>query len=99
MLVSNFITISSILDFSSFINTKYYKKEKLLSKIKNWKVLNELWDIIQPYVLKLVDKNVPKYITKLYENLAKYTKPAIDTLFKLNLKMDKMELIIFLDSQ
>ena len=49
----------------------------LLSKVKNWKVLNELWDVIQPFVLKLVDKNVPKYVTKLYENLAKYTKPAI----------------------
>ena len=50
------------------------KKEitmSLLSKVKNWKVLNELWDVIQPFVLKLVDKNVPKYITKLYENLAK----------------------------
>ena len=55
----------------------------LLSKVKNWKVLNELWDIIQPFVLKLVDKNVPKYVTKLYENLAKYTKPAIDSLFAL----------------
>lgn len=28
----------------------------LLSKVKNWKVLNELWDVIQPFVLKLVDK-------------------------------------------
>lgn len=59
----------------------------LLSKVRNWKVLNELWDLIQPFVLKLVDKNVPKYITKLYENLAKYTKPAIDSLFKLKEKI------------
>lgn len=66
------------------------KKEitmSLLSKVKNWKVLNELWDVIQPFVLKLVDKNVPKYITKLYENLAKYTKPAIDSLFALKEKI------------
>lgn len=59
----------------------------LLQKVKNWKALNELWDLIQPFVLKLVDKNVPKYITKLYENLAKYTKPAIDSLFKLKEKI------------
>ena len=25
-------------------------------KVRDWKVLNELWDILQPYVLKLVDK-------------------------------------------
>lgn len=56
-------------------------------KIRDWKVLNELWDILQPYVLKLVDKNVPKYVTRLYENLAKYTKPAIDSLFKLKEKI------------
>lgn len=56
-------------------------------KVRDWKVLNELWDILQPYVLKLVDKNVPKYVTRLYENLAKYTKPAIDSLFKLKEKI------------
>ncbi len=59
----------------------------LLQKVRNWKALNELWDLIQPFVLKLVEKNVPKYITKLYENLAKYTKPAIDSLFKLKEKI------------
>ena len=32
-------------------------------------------------------KNVPNSITKLYENLAKYTQPAIDSLFKLKDKI------------
>ena len=56
-------------------------------RFKDWKVLNELWDLIQPYVLKLIDKNVPKYITKLYENLARYTQPALDSLFRLKEKI------------
>lgn len=59
----------------------------LLLWFKNWKVANELWNAVQPYVLKLVDKNVPKYITKLYENIAKYTQPALDSLFKLKEKI------------
>lgn len=57
------------------------------SKIRNWKALNELWEVLQPFVLKLLDKNVPKGITKLYENLAKYTQPAIDSLFRLKVKI------------
>ncbi len=59
----------------------------LLSKIKDWKVLNKLWLVIEPYVLKLVEKSVPKYITKLYENLAKYAQPAIESLEKLKEKI------------
>jgi len=61
----------------------------LLSLIKNWKDLSTIWAVIQPFVLKLIKKNVPNSITKLYENLAKYTQPAIDSLFKLKDKIKK----------
>ena len=59
----------------------------LLSLIRNWKDLSTIWNIIQPFVLKLIQKKVPTSITKLYENLAKYTQPAIDSLFKLKDKI------------
>ena len=59
----------------------------LLSLIRNWKDLSTIWNIIQPFVLKLIQKKVPASITKLYENLAKYTQPAIDSLFKLKNKI------------
>lgn len=59
----------------------------LLSLIRNWKDLSTIWNIIQPFVLKLIQKKVPTSITKLYENLAKYTQPAIDSLFKLKNKI------------
>ena len=59
----------------------------LLALIKNWKDFNILWSLIQPFVLKLLKKNVPTSITKLYENLAKYTQPAIDSLYKLKNKI------------
>ena len=49
----------------------------LFSWLKDWKVLNELWDAIEPFVINLAEKNVPKYITKLYENLAKRMFPSI----------------------
>lgn len=58
-------------------------------KFKELKGLNELWVLIQPFVLKLADKNVPRYVTKLYENLAKYTKPTVDSLFRLKEKIKK----------
>lgn len=59
-----------------------------LSKlVKNWKDLSILWNSIQPFVLKLMKRNVPRSVTKLYENLAKYTQPAIDSLFKLKEKI------------
>lgn len=54
---------------------------------KNWKAFSELWTIICPFILKLLEKNVPDKITKLYENLAKYSQPAIDSLFKLKTKI------------
>ena len=47
----------------------------ILSFIKNWKDFSTIWAIIQPFILKLIKKNVPTTITKLYENLAKYTLP------------------------
>ena len=59
----------------------------LLALVKNWKDLNIIWCLIQPFVLKLLKKNVPTSITKLYENLAKYTQPAIDSLYKLKNKI------------
>ena len=36
---------------------------------------------------KTYKKNVPTSITKLYENLAKYAQPTIDSLFKLKEKI------------
>lgn len=59
----------------------------LLLLIKNWKDFSAIWAVIQPFILKLIKKNVPNSITKLYENLAKYTQPAIDSLFKLKEKI------------
>lgn len=59
----------------------------LLSLVRNWKDLSTIWNVLQPFVLKLISKKVPASITKLYENLAKYTQPAIDSLFKLKEKI------------
>lgn len=59
----------------------------LLSLVRNWKDLSTIWNVLQPFVLKLIRKKVPASITKLYENLAKYTQPAIDSLFKLKEKI------------
>lgn len=60
---------------------------KLSVLFKNWKELSTIWSIIQPFILKLIKKNVPSSKTKLYENLAKYSQPAIDSLFKLKTKI------------
>ena len=59
----------------------------LLTFIRSWKDFSVIWSLIQPFVLKLVKKNVPDSITKLYENLAKYTEPALDSLYKLKAKI------------
>ena len=59
----------------------------LLAFIKSWKDVSFVWAIIQPFILRLLKKNVPNSITKLYENLAKYTQPAINSLFKLKGKI------------
>ena len=59
----------------------------LLALVRSWKDFSVIWSLIQPFVLKLVKKNVPNTITKLYENLAKYTQPAIDSLYKLKAKI------------
>lgn len=59
----------------------------LFAFVKSWKDVNFIWALIQPFVLKLLKKNVPSSITKLYENLAKYTQPAIDSLYKLKDKI------------
>lgn len=55
----------------------------------NWKKLCAIWNLIEPFVLNLIQKEVPKNITKLYENLAKYTQPAIDSLAQLKEKAEK----------
>jgi len=59
----------------------------LLALVRNWKDFSAIWAVIQPFILKLIKKKVPTSITKLYENLAKYTQPAIDSLFKLKQKI------------
>lgn len=59
----------------------------LLALVRSWKDFSFLWNIIQPFILRLLKKNVPTSITKLYENLAKYTQPAIDSLYKLKAKI------------
>ena len=59
----------------------------LFALAKSWKDLSFIWALIQPFVLKLLKKNVPTSITKLYENLAKYSQPAIDSLYKLKNKI------------
>ena len=59
----------------------------LLALVRSWKDLSVIWSLIQPFVLKLIKKNVPDSITKLYENLAKYTEPAINSLYKLKAKI------------
>ncbi len=59
----------------------------LLTLIRSWKDLSTIWAIIQPFIVKLAQKNVPNTVTKLYENLAKYTQPAIDSLFRLKNKI------------
>jgi len=57
-----------------------------MSIFSKWKQLSTIWGLIEPFVLNLIKKEVPKNVTKLYENLAKYTQPAIDSLEKLKAK-------------
>lgn len=59
----------------------------LLAVFSNWKNINVIWSIIEPFVMNLAKKKVPATITKLYENLAKFTQPAVDSLFKLKSKI------------
>lgn len=61
----------------------------LFTAIRNWKDWSMVWAVIQPFIVKLVQKNVPNAVTKLYENLAKYSQPAIDSLFKLKNKINE----------
>ena len=59
----------------------------LLTLVRSWKDFSFIWTIIQPFILKLLKKNGQTSITKLYENLAKYSQPAIDSLYKLKDKI------------
>ena len=52
----------------------------LFAFIKNWKDISVLWGLIEPFIINLAKKEVPKNVTKLYENLAKHTQPLIDSL-------------------
>ena len=61
----------------------------LLVFIKGWKNFSAIWTLIEPFILNLVKKEVPKRVTKLYENLAKYSQPAIDSLEDLKVKIAK----------
>ena len=61
----------------------------LLAFVRSWKDVSFIWALIQPFILKLLKKNVPTSITKLYENLAKYSQPAIDSLYKLKDKINE----------
>jgi len=54
-----------------------------------WKRFSEIWAIIKPFISNLIRQNVPKAITNLYENLAKYAQPATDSLFKLKAKIQQ----------
>lgn len=59
----------------------------LIMLVRNWKEFSTIWAIIQPFIVNLAKKQVSTTITKLYENLAKYSQPAIDSLFKLKNKI------------
>ena len=50
---------------------------------------NVALSIIEPFILNLVSQNVPKKITSLYEKVAKFTQPLIDSLTKLKEKIDE----------
>lgn len=57
-----------------------------MSIFSKWKELNTAWELIEPFVINLIKKEVPKRIVRLYENLAKFTQPAINSLIKLKEK-------------
>lgn len=75
---------------SSKTSTNSLRKETIMSLLpwlKNWKALNELWYVLEPFIINLAEKNVPRYIRKLYENLTKTTQPVLDSLKKLKEKI------------
>jgi len=53
----------------------------------NWKTACAIYAILEPFILRLLDREVPKRVTKLYDNLARYSQPAVDSLFKLKAKV------------
>ncbi len=58
-----------------------------MSIFSKWKEFNTAWKLIEPFVINLIKKEVPKRIVRLYENLAKFTQPAINSLIKLKEKI------------
>lgn len=60
---------------------------KLFNLFKNWKLGSVIWKAIEPYLMKLIEKNVPAKITNLYENSAKHWEPLLESLFKLKAKI------------
>ena len=59
----------------------------LLALFKSWKDFNFAWTIIEPFVIKLIKKNVPNKITKLYEDVPKTHQPLLNSLNKLKNKI------------
>lgn len=57
-----------------------------MSIFSKWKEINTIWGLIEPFAINLIKKEVPKRIVRLYENLAKFTQPAINSLLKLKEK-------------
>ena len=45
------------------------------------------YQVLEPFIEKFIYWGVPRAKVKLYENLAKHTQPAIDSLFKLKAKV------------
>lgn len=57
-----------------------------MSIFSKWKEINTIWGLIEPFAINLIKKEVPKSIIRLYENLARFTQPAINSLLKLKEK-------------
>ncbi len=57
-----------------------------MSIFSKWKEFNTIWGLIEPFAINLIKKEVPKSIIRLYENLARFTQPAINSLLKLKEK-------------
>lgn len=71
----------------------------LLSWLKNSTLIKTLWEFVEPVLIKTAEKNIPKYISRLPENLTKCIQPALDCLFKLKEKIrqtsNKMDDFLF----
>jgi len=57
----------------------------------DWKTACIVYKLLEPFIEALFRREVPSRVTKLYENLAKFSSPAIDSLFKLKEKIKDSE--------